>query len=230
MVACSACGAQLGPGVSFCSGCGRPITAFAMPVADPPRGVSVKAIAATFTVAVLSISFLYWIVASSENGARAASPQPDTAKLSPVASKEEVTAARSVGLSPKFIDGAWAAADYIQELYTREAFGTGGLSDEAAKSLLSNAKGAIKNDRDRRAWNVLHSLLWDLHIAPTFKGSPKYKRYMNNGEDCFMGTRIAFGMDKPEGDFKNAISECMAGQATLKTEIDKVRIVKWDEY
>ena len=35
MAHCSACGSQLGQGAQFCGGCGRPITALAVP--DPPR-------------------------------------------------------------------------------------------------------------------------------------------------------------------------------------------------
>jgi hypothetical protein len=63
MVACSACGAHLAQGVSFCSGCGRPITAFAMPV--QPKKTSALA---WLTLIFIVVCLFAWIVNALSGG------------------------------------------------------------------------------------------------------------------------------------------------------------------
>jgi hypothetical protein len=224
MVACSACGAQLAQGVSFCSGCGRPITAFAMPV--QPKKTSVLVWLAWLVLIFTSVVFIGSIANTpSKSASAASSPRPASKVLKevPAPTSEERSDAIKAGLSNAFITAAWPASRRIQDLYMRDLGWNTEFdrSDETAKLALMSAKKTISNPSDKRAWDVLAAMLWEVHVGPVFAGMPVFKKYMDEGQVCFMGARIAFGQDVASGDWKNAISECIQHQRRLKAELDK---------
>jgi hypothetical protein len=147
-------------------------------------------------------------------GAKIAHPPPDAI---------EVAAARAVGLSDGFIGAGWPASRLVQDLYMRDL----GLktefdrSDETAKLAIASAKKSVSSQADRRAWNVVSAMMWEVRMAPMYEHTALHRKYLANANVCFMAVRIAFGQDSASGDWKNAGSECVQNQATMKAEFDK---------
>jgi hypothetical protein len=182
---------------------------------------------AWLTLCFIVLAFLAvvgsWIVGNPSAASAASSPDQVLKKDVPPPDAIEVAAARAVGLSDGFIGAGWPASRLVQDLYMRDL----GLktefdrSDETAKLAIASAKKSVSSQADRRAWNVVSAMMWEVRMAPMYEHTALHRKYLANANVCFMAVRIAFGQDSASGDWKNAGSECVQNQATMKAEFDK---------
>jgi zinc ribbon protein len=189
------------------------------------------------------------IVHSSANQPKQSSAVSSVRPSTIQPTQEELAKARRAGLSKEFAIDAWQTHIYTVNTYTRLAgLGTdGGLvipSDEAIRDGLKATKKSVHTAADQMAFDRMYALLWIDHTAPHFKMKGEnsayegqhdagYGKYVLAGEDCFSAVMSSFGdpsfSDYPP-DVQKGIRNCLKEQRNLKAAIDRVRIVKWDEF
>ncbi|MFL6311572.1 MAG: hypothetical protein ACJ71W_05660 [Terriglobales bacterium] len=168
-------------------------------------------------------------------------------KLALQPTQEELVKAQRAGLSKEFAVDAWVAHIHTVSTHTRlVGIETDSAlpSDEAIRDELKATKKSVQTPADQLAFERMYALLWIDHTAPHFKMKGEnaayegnrdagYGRYTSAGEDCFSAVMSSFGnpsFSEYPADVQKGIRNCLPGQRKLKAAIDRVRIVKWDEF
>lgn len=124
MAHCSACGSQLGQGAQFCGGCGRPITALAVP--DPPRKghpILWTMLALLLLAAVAGVASVLDSSTPTPQGAAVAATSTDQNKKLPPTDRA------FVGASAQYLKFANQSGSTMAEILAGASAGTSTLAD-----------------------------------------------------------------------------------------------------